>query len=252
MVYSVGSKHEIIALDLQTARPRPQPLATRARRHRRSGRNALQPSIDSLRVVQFIRRSPFHFPAKLPAAPRISSAPGRLRCCDFHRHHHVLTVLRTDDSPTKVELPSGDIEATFWGDLLAIAADTAVILVDPEAPEHPVSVPIPGHARAVIFSPSGHRFYVLDGKVGYWCSIGSLGRRWTKSRCRPAPARSGSIRSAAGSWCTLPNADSLWLVDLARNRYVGGFAADWASDLPTVTNQQTLLLKIGPMSWPTT
>jgi hypothetical protein len=34
-------------------------------------------------------------------------------------------------------------------------------------------------------------------------------------------------------------------VDLAKNRYVGGFAADWAEDLPTVTNQQTLLLKAG-------
>jgi hypothetical protein len=43
-----------------------------------------------------------------------------------------------------------------------------------------------------------------------------------------------------------PGADSLWLVDLARNRYVAGFAADWAADLPTITNQQTLLVKIGP------
>ena len=34
-------------------------------------------------------------------------------------------------------------------------------------------------------------------------------------------------------------------MDLAKNQYVGGFAADWAADLPTVTNQQTLLVKMG-------
>jgi hypothetical protein len=63
------------------------------------------------------------------------------------------------------------------------------------------------------------------------------------------PGSAGALRADPfGRWLMVhpPGADSLWLVDLARNRYVAGFAADWAADLPTITNQQTLLVKIGP------
>ena len=50
-----------------------------------------------------------------------------------------------------------------------------------------------------------------------------------------------------GRWLLVnpPSADSLWLVDLASNRFVAGFETEWSADLPTVTNQQTLLLKSG-------
>jgi hypothetical protein len=245
MVYSVGAKNEIIALDLQTGRPRPQPLAT-AREVAVGPDGTLFTVDDSLRVVQFIRRSPFHFPARLPAPPRdlfgtrtasllaISTGPTS-----------ILTVLRTEDAPTRAVLPSGDAEATFWGDLIAVAADSAVVLVDPEAPEHPVAVPIPGHARAVLFSPSGHRFYVARREGGVL-----VFNRFTRERVDEItlPGSAGSLRADPfGRWLLVhpPNADSLWLVDLAKNRFVGRFAADWATDLPTVTNQQTLLVKIG-------
>jgi hypothetical protein len=50
-----------------------------------------------------------------------------------------------------------------------------------------------------------------------------------------------------GRWLMIhaQGSDSLWLVDLAKNRFVRGFAANWAMDLPTVTNQQALLVKQG-------
>jgi SPOR domain len=245
MVYSVGAKNEIISLDLQTARPRPQPLAT-ARDVAVGPDGTLFTVDDSLRVVQFIRRSPFHFPARLSAPPRdlFGTRTASLLAISTGATS-VLTVLRTDDAPTKAELPTGDATATFWGDLLAIAADSAVVLVDPEAPEHPVSVPIPGHARAVIFSPSGHRFYVARREGGVL-----VFNRFTREQVDEIrlPGSAGSLRADPfGRWLLVhpPNADSLWLVDLARNHFVGGFAVNWASDLPTVTNQQTLLIKIG-------
>jgi len=40
-------------------------------------------------------------------------------------------------------------------------------------------------------------------------------------------------------------ADSLWLVDMATNRFMGSFAAEWGADLPTITNQQLLLVRDG-------
>ena len=50
-----------------------------------------------------------------------------------------------------------------------------------------------------------------------------------------------------GRWLLVnpPSADSLWLVDLTSNKFVAGFETEWSADLPTVTNQQLLLLKSG-------
>jgi hypothetical protein len=246
MVYALGTKNEIIALDLQTARPRPQPLAI-AREVTEGPDGTLFTVDDSLRVVQFIRRTPIRMAARLQTRPRdlfgtrtaslIAIAAGAT---------NVLTILRTDEPPTRVLLPPGDAAATYWGDLIAIAADSAVVLVDPDTPDQPTSIPISGHARAVIFSPSGHRFYVArrEGNLLVF-------NRFTREPLGEIrlPGHAGALRvDPYGRWLMVhpPAADSLWLVDLARNRFVAGFAVDWASDLPTITNQQTLLAKVGP------
>jgi hypothetical protein len=95
----------------------------------------------------------------------------------------------------------------------------------------------------VAFSPSGHRFYVArrEGPVLVF-------NRFTREQVAEIdlPGSAAALRvDPFGRWLMVhpPARDSLWLVDLARNRYVGGFASTWAPDLPTVTNQQTLLVK---------
>ena len=245
MVYAVGIKNEIIALDLLTARPRPQPLAT-ARDVAVGPDGTLFTVDDSLRVVQFVRRTPFHFPAKLPTRPRdlFGTRTSSLLAISSGATN-VLTILKTEEAPTRALLPNGDAAATFWGDLIAVAADSAVLLVDPDTPEQSIKLPISGHARAVLFSPSGHRFYVArrEGSVLVF-------NRFTREKVGEIelPGSAGALRvDPFGRWLMVhpPNADSLWLVELAKNRYVGGFPADWASDLPTITNQQTLLVKVG-------
>jgi hypothetical protein len=245
MVYAVGAKNEIIALDLLTARARPQPLAT-ARDVTEGPDGTLFTVDDSLRVVQFVRRTPFHFPAKLSTRPRdlFGTRTSALLAISTGATN-VLTILKTEESPTRALLPAGDAAATFWGDLIAVAADSEVVLVDPDAPEQPIRLPTPGHARAVLFSPSGHRFYVArrEGTVLVF-------NRFTREKVGEIhlPGSAGALRvDPYGRWLMVhpPTADSLLLVELAKNRYVGGFAADWASDLPTITNQQTLLVKRG-------
>lgn len=249
MVYALGPKNEIIALDLQTARPRPQPLAT-ARDVAIGPDGTLFTVDDSLRVVQFVRRTPMRFPARLPTRPRDlfgsrSGARGSALLAISAGATTGLTVLKTDEPPVRAALPNGDAAATLWGDLIAIAADTSVILVDPDAPESQVDLPVIGHARAVLFSPSGHRFYVArrEGALQVY-------NRFTRRQIAEIvlPGTAGALRADPyGRWLLVhpPGADSLWLVDLAKNRYVGGFATNWAADLPTVTNQQTLLIKTG-------
>jgi hypothetical protein len=245
LVYALDTKSEVLAFDLQTARPRPQ-LLTDVRDVTVGPDGTLFTIDDSLRATQFIRRNPLRFPSKLAARPRdlFGTRTAALLAISSGART-TLTLLRAAEQPVEAALPSGDAAATFWGDLLAIAADTAVVLVDPDQPDRPVALPVKGHARAVVFSPSGHRLYVArrEGPILVY-------NRFTRERIGEIelPGTAGALRADPfGRWLLVhpPDADSLWLVDLARNRFVGGFATNWAPDLPTVTNQQTLLVKEG-------
>ncbi len=69
LVYALDLKNDIVALDLQTARPRPQ-LLTNVRDVTVGPDGTLFTVDDSLRVVQFVRRNPVRFPARLQARPR--------------------------------------------------------------------------------------------------------------------------------------------------------------------------------------
>ncbi len=245
VVYALGSKNDVIAFDLLTSRPRPQ-LAAGVRDVAVGPDGTLFTVDDSLRVVQFVRRNPLHFESKLPSRPRdLYGTRGPALLAVSSGQGAALTVLHSDDQPVKVPLPSGDAAATFWGDLLAVAADTAVVLIDPDRPDQSVSIPVSGHARAVLFSPSGHRFYVAR-REGTVLVFNRFTREQVGEIKLPGPA--ASLRSDPfGRWLMVhpPTSDSLWLVDLARNHFVRGFKADWSADLPTVTNQQALLLKQG-------
>ena len=245
LVYAQSARDEIIALDLQTARPRP-PLVQSVRDVAIGPDGTVYTVDDSLRLVQFVRRNPVRLQHRLTARPRdLFGMRDESMMAIAAGQQNLLTVVHPGEQPARTELPSGDAAATFWGDLLAIAADSAVILTDPDAPDQLTVIPVSGHARAVLFSPSGHRFYVARREGGIL-----VFNRFTRQRVAeidlPGPA--GALRADPyGRWLMVhpTGADSLWLVDLARDRYVGGFAADWAADLPIITNQQALLLKSG-------
>jgi sporulation related protein len=245
VVYGLTSKNEVVGFDLVTARPRPQLLAG-VRDVTVGPDGTLFTVDDSLRVVQYIRRNPQRFDAKLPSRPReLYGTRNSALLAVSSGQGSTLTLLRNDDQPAKIPLPAGDAASTFWGDLVAIAADTAVVLVEPDHPDQTTSIHLSGHARAILFSPSGHRFYVArrEGPVLVF-------NRFTREQVEEIklPGAAASLRSDPfGRWLMVhpQGSDSLWLVDLARNRFVRGFHTDWAVDLPTVTNQQTLLLKQG-------
>jgi hypothetical protein len=245
VVYSLTSKNEVLGFDLVTARPRPQ-LTAGVREVTVGPDGTLFTVDDSLRVVQYIRRNPQRFDSRLPARPReLYGTRNSALLAVSSGQGSTLTILRTDDQPGKVPLPAGDAAATFWGDLVAVAADTAVVLVEPDHPDQAISIRVDGHARAVLFSPSGHRFYVArrEGPVLVF-------NRFTREQVDEIklPGAAASLRSDPfGRWLMIhpQGNDSLWLVDLAKNRFVRSFQTAWAFDLPTVTNQQALLLKQG-------
>lgn len=245
LVYVLGTRSELVALDLLSARPRPT-LASGVRDIAMGPDGAVFTVDDSLRVTQFVRRNPVRFANRLPSRPRdlFGARNGALLAVSSGAAT-ALAVLYPDDPMVRTMLPSGDVASTFWGDLLAIAADSAVLLVDPGDSTATTSIPVDGHARAVLFSPSGHRFYVArrEGPVLVYS-------RFTRERVAEIelPGSAGALRiDPYGRWLMVhpADADSLWLVDMATNRFVGSFATDWAADLPTITNQQLLLVRTG-------
>lgn len=245
LVYGLGTKHDIISLDLQTARPRLQAIAN-IREVAVGPDGTLFTVDDSLRVVQFVRRNPVRFAARLPARPlALFGSQGPALLALSRGSGTVLSVLHATDPVRNTQVPPGEATATFWGDLLAIAADTAVILIEPDRADAPTVLPIRRHARAVAFSPSGHRFFVATQDHDLL-----VFNRFTREQVAKInlPGNAGALRlDPYGRWLLVrpPQADSIWLVDLALDTYVGSVAGDWQADLPTVTNQQTLVLKSG-------
>jgi hypothetical protein len=240
VVYALTTKNEIVALDLQTGRPRVQ-IADGVRDVAMGPDGTLHTVDDSLQILQIVHRNPTRISRPLAGRPR--EMFGGRNSTLIALAGHTLSIVRGEEAPVRQTLPSGDASATYWGDLIAIAADSAVILLDPDTPDKVRVLPVSGHARAVLFSPSGHRFYVAR-REGSVLIFSRFTREQVGEIKLPGPA--AALRSDPfGRWLMVHPAgrDSLWLVDLATNRFVGGFAATWATDLPTISNQQTLLLK---------
>jgi hypothetical protein len=245
LVYLVSRRGEVISFDLQTARARRDRFA--------GGANAtlgpdgtLYTVNDSLVVTQYIRRTPKRFPTRLAALPR-DLFGGRayslvaISTGDTAR----MTFLRPGSETVTAALPSGDASATLWGELIAVAADSAVYLVDPQSPKQETVIRTTGHARAVVFSPSGHRFYVArrEGPLLVF-------NRFTGELIGEIelPGAAASLRmDPFGRWLLVHPAgqDSVWVVNLAANRIAGGVATDWSQDIPTVTNGEVLLVRSG-------
>ncbi|HTG84039.1 MAG TPA: SPOR domain-containing protein [Gemmatimonadales bacterium] len=245
LIYLLGAKAEVVTLDLQTGRVRQQ-VIDGVRDAAIGPDGTLYTVDDSNAVTQLVRRNPVRFQSRLPSRPRDLFGTKDAELLAITRGSgNQLNVLSSDQPPTEVPIPSGDAAATLWGDMVAVAADTAVVLVDPREQNKLQSIPISEHARAVVFSPSGHRLYVArrEGSVLVF-------NRFTNEQVGeitlPGPAR--ALRMGPfGRWLLInpPSADSVWLVDLSSNKFVAGFETEWSTDLPTVTNQQLLLLKSG-------
>src|SRR6185312_9015105 len=113
-------------------------------------------------VVQFVRRAPVRFRSKLQGKP--TELHGTMDGALFARlggNKPALEFLGSDQAPTSTPLPDGQVASTFLGYLVAVAADTAVMLYSPQQNKSaPRAISIAGDARAVLFSPSGHRLYV--------------------------------------------------------------------------------------------
>jgi hypothetical protein len=157
-----------------------------------------------------------------------------------------LEFLGSDQAPTSTPLPQGEVASSFIGDQVAVAADTAVILYTPQQKSKPKVIPVDGDARAVLFSPSGHRLYVARAAAPLLILDRFEGTRLREIEL-PGPAK-GLRSDLYGSWLLVQpeSSDSVWVIDVGTGKYLGATAARWGDDLPAVAPPHTLLVRRGP------
>jgi hypothetical protein len=244
LVYAVDDKQNLVGLDLESRRVRP--FLSKVRQAAIGPDGALYAVDTGSTVTQFVRRAPVRFRTKLASA-----APGSL----FGTQHGSLVVvpergrgeavlLSSDQARAAASLPAGEAAATYLGDLVAVAADTAVVLYEPQARTPVRSLPVTG-ARSVAFSPSGHRLYVAlqEGDIRV---LDRLSGESLETIELPGPARDLRMHFY-GHWLLArpETGDSVWVLDLTTNELAGTVAARWGRDLPVVAGERTLLIRAG-------
>lgn len=243
-VYALDTKNNLIGLDLNSRRTR---SVLSQVREATVGPDGAVYAVDSGAVVtQIVRRTPVRFRTKLAGATRglYGTMSGVLVTVPAADRAEAMA-LTSDQALGRASLPAGAAAATYLGDLVAVAADSAVILYEPQAKQPVRVLPVSGRARAVAFSPSGHRVYVARGK-GDIQVFDRFSNDALESIDLPGPAR--ELRGDLyGAWLLArpEKGDSVWVVDAAANRLAGVVAAKWGVDLPAVAGSRTLLVRSG-------
>jgi hypothetical protein len=237
-------KNNVVAVDLDTRRVR---TFLENVQYAALGPDGALYAVDTgSTVTQLARRTPVRFRSKLQGKPEMmqGTMDGAL-LARLGGNHPALEYLGSDQAPVSIPLPEGQFAASFLGDIVAVAADTAVILYTPQSKSKPKVIPIEGDARAVLFSPSGHRLYVARAAAPLLILDRYEGTRLREIEL-PGPAR-GLRGDLYGSWLLVrpENADSVWVVDVGTGKYAGATASHWTDDLPAIAAPHTLLVRRG-------
>ena len=237
------TKTDVLALDLGSARV--DTVASGIEQATLGPDGTLYTVDAKRRVVSVARRIRVAWPQPLPGVPLqlFGAADQRLVVAD----PPTLVTAAADQPPTSRPLPAGsDVAATRWGDLVGVAADSGVVLLDPLGRRDAAFVRLSDHPRALVFSPSGHRIYVARRTEPGLAAIDRYDREEIDGIALPLPA--ATIRlDPLGRWLLAKPAaeDSVWVVDLPVKRLVGSVPGGWRVDLPAIAPDGALLVRHG-------
>ena len=239
-------KKEVLALDLESGRL--DTVATGVELATLGPDGTLFTVDAQRRVISLKRRVRFAWPQPLSGMPRELFGGGDQRLVAVVTQAPTRLITAGADQPPasrEIEL-SGDVAASFWGDLVAFAGDSGVTIIDPRQPRDSSFVPIPDKPRALQFSPAGHRLYVARRSGLGLAVIDRFSREEIDGVALPAPAATMRI-DAYGRWLLArPSVgDTAWVVDLPVKSLRGAVVTEWESDLPAVAPDGSVLLRQG-------
>ena len=242
LVYVLDGKQNVVALDLETRRVR---TSLEQIRYAAVGPDGALYAVDTgSTVIQLVRRSPVRFRSKLQGTP--AELHGTMSGAVLARltgPAPVLETLGSDQAPVSTTLASGPLATSLYGDLVAVAADTSVVVYAPQGKTRPLSLPVSGHARAALFSPSGHRIYVAQDQHRLLIFDRFSG---TQLGTIDLPGGARALRGDQyGQWLMVrpDSGDSAWVIDVGRGRHAATVATKWAADLPAIAAPNTLLAR---------
>jgi hypothetical protein len=243
-LFVTTAKHELLDLDLGSGRVDTVAVAV--------AQAALGPdgtlyAVDTARhVISLSRRTRFAWPQALTALPR-----DLFGATDQHLVGVIpqdrLLVAAVDQPPTVRPIAAGgDVAASRWGDLVAVASDSGVTFYDPLGRRDPAFVKLSDSPRALAFSPSGHRIYVARRNVPGLAVVDRYDRKELDGVALPGPVAALRL-DPLGRWLLARPAvgDSAWIVDLPIKRHTGIVPTEWQADLPAISPDGMLIYRHG-------
>ncbi|HEV8263996.1 MAG TPA: SPOR domain-containing protein [Gemmatimonadales bacterium] len=245
-LFVTTAKQELLALDLGSGRV--DTVATGIAQAALGPDGTLYAVDGKRRVISLSRRTRFTWPQPLAGVPRdlFGSTDQRLVAVIPQDPPRLLTAAADQPPAVRQVSAGGDVAATRWGDLVAIASDSGVALYDPLGRREPAFVRLPDQPRALAFSPSGHRIYVARRSALGLAVLDRYERKELDGVALPGPAAALRV-DPLGRWLLARPVldDSAWIVDLPIKRHTGGVATSWQTDLPAVSPDGVLLLRRG-------
>ena len=243
-LFVTTAKRELLTLDLGSGRV--DTVGTNIRQAALGPDGTLY-AVDSLRrVISLSRRTRFAWPQALTALPR-----DLFGSTDQHLVGVIpqdkLLVAAADQPPTVRPIAAGgDVAATRWGDLVAVASDSGVTFYDPLGRRDPAFVKLADAPRALAFSPSGHRIYVARRNAPGLAVVDRYERKELDGVALPGPVAALRL-DPLGRWLLARPAigDSAWIVDLPIKRHTGIVPTQWQPDLPAISPDGMLIYRRG-------
>ena len=236
------AKRELLALDLGSGRV--DTVATGVAQAALGPDGTLYAVDTTRRVISLSRRTRFAWPQALTAMPR-----DLFGATDQHLVGVIpqdrLLVAAADQPPTVHPIAAGgDVAATRWGDLVAVASDSGVTFYDPLGRRNPAFVKLTDNPRALAFSPSGHRLYVARRSVPGLAVVDRFERKELDGVALPGPVASLRL-DPLGRWLLARPAvgDSAWIVDLPIKQHTGIVPTQWQADLPAISPDGVLIYR---------
>jgi hypothetical protein len=241
----VDTKGGLVAVDLESRSVRKQPTGGIAVAGVGPDGSLFLSDADN-RVEHIVRRNTVIFHDLLPAPPRalFGAVNDQLVAVTIGPNPKLITA-NAEQTLYSTGIPAGEVTATLWGDLVAVAADTAAVLYETLGRRLVTSVRARRHVKQVAFSPSGHRLYVAEDDNQVLTYDRFTLREIARLKLPDVPR---ALRvDVSGRWMLARPAsgDSIWVVDLATNRLAAEVPGEWASDLPVVAGAATVLVRRG-------